>query len=341
VIDLRTDALSHPTDEMWAAMRAAELGWAYLGEDASVRDLEALAGRLLGKEAAVLTPTCTAANLVALMTHGERNSQVVLDPTSHIAASEARGFEEVCGLVAGLVEAPTGCPEAGAIVDAIEEGRRAGRRTTLVCLENSHNNAGGAATSPERIAAAAAAAHRHGAGVHLDGARLFNVAAALRVPPARLVEGVDTVSISLGKGLCAPGGALLAGPHATIDRARLNLRRIGAASVHKAGLLAAAGLVALGSMIDRLEEDNRRAQALGAGLASLPGLRLDLATVQTNIVLVDTTPSGLGADALLERLARRGVLGFRRADSLIRFVTHRLIGDVEVTRAVAAVAASL
>ena len=341
MIDLRTDALSRPTDGMWAAMRAAELGWAYLGEDPSVNECQGLAARLLGKEAALLVPTCTAANLVALMTLGERGSQVVLDPTCHVAASEARGFEEVCGLTAGFVEAPAGCPEPGAIEEAIAEGQRAGRRTTLLCLENSHNNAGGAAVSPARIAAAAGAAHRHSAAVHLDGARLFNVAVALRVPAARLAEAVDTVSISLGKGLCAPGGALLAGPRATIDRARLNLRRIGAASVHKAGLLAAAGIVALRAMIDRLEEDNRRARDLATRFAALPGLRLDLATVQTNIVLVDTTPSGLTADALIERLARRGVFGFRRSDRLIRFVTHRLIGDAEVTRAAAAVAASL
>jgi threonine aldolase len=341
VIDLRTDAISRPTDEMWAAMRAAELGWAYLGEDPSVNGLERLAADLLGKEAAVLVPTCTAANLVALMTLAERGSQVVLDPTSHIAASEARGFEEVCGLAAGFVEAPGGCPEPGAIGEAIAQGERAGRRSTLVCLENSHNNAGGAAVSPERAAAAAAAAHRHCAAVHLDGARLFNVAVALRIPAARLTDAADTVSISLGKGLCAPGGALLAGPRTTIERARLNLRRIGAASVHKAGLLAAAGIVALTSMIDRLEEDNRRARTLASGLAALPGLRLDLATVQTNIVLVDTSPSGLTADGLLGRLARHGVLGFRRSESLIRFVTHRLIADAEVARAVAAVAASL
>ncbi|MBI2879169.1 MAG: aminotransferase class I/II-fold pyridoxal phosphate-dependent enzyme [Candidatus Rokubacteria bacterium] len=341
MIDLRTDALSRPTDEMWAAMRAAELGWAYFGEDPSVNECEGLAARLLGKEAAVLVPTCTVANLVALMTLGERGSQVVLDPTAHIAASEARGFEEVCGLAAGFVEAPAGCPEPGAIEEAIAEGQRAGRRTTLLCLENSHNNAGGAAVPPARIAAAAAAAHRHSAAVHLDGARLFNVAVALRVPAARLAEAADTVSISLGKGLCAPGGALLAGPRATLDRARLNLRRIGAASVHKAGLLAAAGLVALRAMIGRLEEDNRRARDLATRLAALPGLRLDLATVQTNIVLVDTTPSGLTAEAVVERLARRGVLGLRRSESLIRFVTHRLIGDAEVARAAAAVAASL
>jgi threonine aldolase len=339
LIDLRTDALSRPTDEMWAAMRAAEVGWAYLGEDPSVNELERLGAGLLGKEAAVLAPTCTAANLLALMTLGTRGTQVILDPSAHTATSEARGYETVCGLRAGFVHSRAGCPDPGAVEETILAARKAGLVTTVLCLENTHNNAGGVAVRPERTVALASLAHRHGASVHLDGARLFNAAVALGVPAARLTEDVDTVSLSLGKGLSAPGGALLAGPRAVIDRARVNLRVIGAASLHKAGIFAAAGIVALKSMIDRLADDNRRARTLATGLASLPGLHVDLATVQTNIVLVDTP--GPAADALLERLAARGVLGFRRSDTRIRFVTHRLIGDAEVSRAIAAVAESL
>ena len=339
MIDLRTDALSRPTDEMWAAMRAAEVGWAYLGEDPSVNELERLGAGLLGKEAAVLVPTCTAANLLALMTLGTRGTQVILDPSAHTATSEARGYETVCGLRAGFVEARAGCPDLGAVEETILAAGKAGLVTTVLCLENTHNNAGGVAVKPERTVALAALAHRHGASVHLDGARLLNAAVALGVPAARLTEDVDTVSLSLGKGLSAPCGALLAGPRAVIDRARVNLRVIGAASLHKAGIFAAAGIVALKSMIDRLADDNRRARQLGTGLAALPGLHVDLDTVQTNIVLADT--AGPAADALLGRLATRGVLGFRRSDTRIRFVTHRLIGDEEVSRAIAAVAESL
>jgi len=217
--------------------------------------------------------------------------------------------------------------------------RKAGVVTTVLCLENTHNNAGGVAVLPERMAALGALAHRHGVSVHLDGARLLNAAAALGVPATRLTEDVDTVSLSLGKGLSAPCGALLAGARAVIDRARVNLRVIGAASLHKAGIFAAAGIVALKSMVYRLADDNRRARQLGTGLAALSGIHVDLDTVQTNIVLVDTV--GPAADALLARLATRGVLGFRRSDTRIRFVTHRLIGDAEVSRAIAAVAASL
>ena len=320
-------------------MRAAEVGWAYLGEDPSVNELERLGAGLLGKEAAVLAPTCTAANLLALMTLGTRGTQVILDPSAHTATSEARGYETVCGLRAGFVEARAGSPDPGAVEETILAARKAGLVTTVLCLENTHNNAGGVAVRPERTVALASLAHRHGASVHLDGARLLNAAVALGVPAARLTEDVDTVSLSLGKGLSAPCGALLAGPRPVIDRARVNLRVIGAASLHKAGIFAAAGIVALKSMIDRLADDNRRARQLGTGLAALPGLHVDLETVQTNIVLAETT--GPAADALLGRLATRGVLGFRRSDTRIRFVTHRLIGDAEVSRAIAVVAESL
>lgn len=339
MIDLRTDALSRPTDEMWAAMRAAEVGWAYLGEDPSVNELERLGAGLLGKEAAVLVPTCTAANLLALMTLGTRGTQVILDPAAHTATSEARGYEAICGLRAGFVEARAGCPDPGEVEETILAAKKAGLATTVLCLENTHNNAGGVAVAPERTAALGLLARRHGVSIHLDGARLLNAAAALGVPATRLTENVDTVSLSLGKGLSAPCGALLAGPQALIARARVNIRVIGAASLHKAGIFAAAGIVALGSMVDRLADDNRRARQLGTGLAALPGLLVDLVTVQTNIVLLDT--AGPVADALLGRLATRGVLGFRRSDTRIRFVTHRLIGDDEVSRAIAAVAASL
>ncbi len=321
-------------------MRAAELGWAYLGEDAAVRELERLACGLLGKEAALLLPTGSAANLVAVLTLGEPGTEVLLDPTCHVATSEARSFEAVAGLLERPVAAPGGCPEPAAIDAAAAEGRRAGRRATLICLEDSHNNAGGVAVSAERLADAAAPARRHGARVHLDGARLVNAALALGVPAARLAECADTVALSLGKGLCAPGGAMLAGSRDLIERARDSARRIGAASFHKAGILAAAGVVALKSMVDRIADDNRRARALAVALATLPGLRVDLASVQTNIVAVDVVPP-LDADTVLGRLAERGVLGFRRSATRFRFVTHRTIGDAEIQRAIAAVAASL
>jgi len=325
---------------MWAAMRAAEPGWAYVGEDASVNELTRLGAYMLGKEAAILVPTCSAANLIALLALGEPGTEILLDASCHVATSEAHGYETMCGLIERTIAVRAGCPDADVIDVACAESRRAGRRPAVLCLENTHNNAGGVAVPAERLAVAAETAHRHGVSVHLDGARLFNAAVALGVPASRLTDGADTVSLSLGKALCAPGSALLAGSRVVIDKARAAAQRIGAGSLHKSGIVGAAGIIALKSMVDRLGEDHSRARTLAEALARMPGLQVDLAAVQTNIVVVDLRPP-LDADMLLARLASRGVLGYKRSSSRVRFVTHRTIGDAEIARAVAAVAASL
>src|SRR5438132_1318429 len=167
---------------MWAAMRAAEFGWAFVGEDASVNELTRLGADLLGKEEALLLPTCSAANLVAILALGERGAEILLDATCHVATSEARGFDTVCGLVERTVAVRDGCPDPEVVVAACKASPRPG----VLCLENTHNNAGGVAVPPERLGAAASAAHDYGARVHLDGARLLNAAVVLGVPASRL-----------------------------------------------------------------------------------------------------------------------------------------------------------
>jgi threonine aldolase len=340
IVDLRSDVLATPTAEMWAAMRSADVGWAYLGQDSSVRELESRAADVVGKEAALFVPTCTMANLLALMTLAERGTQVVVESTAHIATTEASGIVYVCGVRLKGIDGRAGALDPATVEEVLIEGQRAPTsRVTLVCLENSHNNAGGAAPTAEQTAAVTAVAHRHGAVVHLDGARLFNSAVALGVPPQRLANCVDTVAFSLNKGLGAPFGAILAGPRAVIDRAHANLGRIGGASIHQAGILAAAGTVALATMIDRLADDNRRAANLADRLSDVARLRVDPSSVRTNIVVVDTSRTGHSAERFLERLADRGVLGFPRPSFRARFVTHRLIGDREVERAAEAMVA--
>lgn len=195
--------------------------------------------------------------------------------------------------------------------------------------------------TPNATAAIAGAAHRHRAAVHLDGARLFNAAVALGEPVKTLTANVDTVAFSLNKGLGAPFGAILSGPRAVVEEAHEHLHRLGAASFHQAGILAAAAIVALRTMVDRLAEDNRRARALAERIASLPGLSVNLATVQTNIVAVDVSASGMDPQQFVGRLGEHGVLAFPRPPSRVRFVTHRLIGDREIERAAAAVAATV
>ena len=338
VIDLRSDVVAPPTEEMWEAMRSARTGWALVGEDPSVNELVELGARLVGKEAALFVPTCSMANLVALLTLGRPGEKVILESASHLATTERGGVEHVGRLIPRLVAGNRGVPALAVVAEALGESHGSELpRTSLLCLENTHNNAGGVAITPEQTAAVADFAHRHGVAVHLDGARLFNAAVALGRPADRLAGSVDTVAISLNKGLSAPEGALLCGSGAFVDRARRHAEHLGATSLHKAGLAAAAGLVALRTMVDRLADDHRRAYALATHLSAVTGLRIDLTTVRTNIVLVDTRPGGLAADELVRRLARQGILALARSPEQVRFVTHRLIGDAEIERTSAAV----
>lgn len=330
-IDLRTDALTRPTDEMWAAMHRAEFGWSH-DEGRQVYDLEHLAADLLGKEAGLLVSTCSMANLLALMSMSERGTQAIFEETSHMVCLEEWGMAHICGLFPRLIKGNRGVLSSESVEDAIQAAALLNLpRTTVVCVENSHNNAGGTLWTPDQTARVVQAAHRHGARVHIDGARLFNSAIAQSVAASALVNEADSVSISLNKGLCAPWGAVLCGSTETIEHAIANRKRIGGASVHKEGIFAAAGLIALSTMIDRLAEDNRRAFELALGLARLPGLHIDLETVQSNIVLIDTSASGLLASMFVTRLSSHGVMARERSgDYQVRLVTHSMISDDDV-----------
>lgn len=333
VIDLRSDLCTTPTEEMWEAMRAAELGWATVGEDASVNELCDRVAALLGKAAAVWVPTCSLANLVALLTFCERGDVVVLESASHVLTSEAMGIVEIAGLE------PRSLWAAGGRLSPDEVDELVGvTRAALLVLENTHTRAGGTTLSVDETAGLVDAARRHDCRVHLDGARLVNAAVAEGVPLADLAAGVNSVAFSLNKGLSAPMGTVLAGSEAVADRARLMLRRLGGASVHRAGIAAAAALVALDTMIDRVADDHRRAQELGSRLGSIPGLRLDPDVVETNIVLVDVSATGLTAAELVPLLAADGVRVLERDPSRIRLVTHRLVGDGDVEEAARIVA---
>jgi threonine aldolase len=335
-IDLRSDLHALPTDEMWEAMRAAPLGWATYGEDASVNELQERIAGLLGKEAALWVPTCGMANLVALLTIAPRGSTVVLEAASHVLTSEAMGIEEIAGLEPRSLWAKDGRLDPVEVEELIVE-----TGATMLVLENTHTRAGGTVLTPELTAELAGAAQRHGAHVHLDGARLFNAAAALGVPVREPAAPANTVALSLNKGLCAPFGSILAGRTEVIELAHRTLHRLGGASVHKAGIAAAAALVALDTLVDRLADDHRRARELGALLQEVRGLEVVPAVIETNIVLVDVAGAELSPDEFLRLLAEHGVLGMERDTSRVRFVTHRLIGDAEVSQAAERVALAL
>lgn len=304
MIDLRSDWVAPPTDEMWEAMRSAD--------EESLPRLEALAASLLGKEAAVWTPTCSAANLVALLTLAEPGERVALEEEVHILTTEGMGVASIAGLEPVSLDAGAGA--------------------ALVCLENTHTRAGGTVLSVEETARLAATAPR----AHLDGARLPNAAAALGDSLAALAAPADTVALSLNKALGAPIGAVLAGEARVIEEARVNLRRVGGASVHKAGIAAAAGIVALERMRERVADDHRRARELAERIAAVGGVSVQ--PPETNIVFFSV--EGRGAEALLERLEARGVRGYFRDERRVRFVTHHGIDDEAVERAAAAVAAA-
>jgi threonine aldolase len=327
---------------MWEAMQRAALGWALVGEDPAVNELEQLGAKLLGKETALLVPTCSAANLLALLSLTRPGEQVVLESAMHLVWSEGQSLAFPAGLFPILVEGIRGAPSPGAIEAALTVPHFGHLgQTTLVCLENTHTNAGGSVLPPTLTANLAEIAHRHGAAVHLDGARLFNAAVALGCSVAELAAPVDTVAISLNKGLGAPEGALLAGPSPVIGRARGHAKRFGLASWHKAGIAAAAGLVALTTMVDRLAEDHRRAAELARRLAILPGVKVEPEQVQTNIVLIgladEVVQAGFSAPPVVRRLRDEGILALARSDRSIRFVTHRLITDDDVANTAAAV----
>jgi threonine aldolase len=230
--------------------------------------------------------------------------------------------------------------QADAVRDAIVSYQRVGfpgaaPNTSLVCLENTHTRAGGTVMTAQETQAVSDVAHEFGASVHLDGARVFNAAAALGVRVSALTGPVDTVAVSLNKGLGAPFGAILAGSAQILATARLNLWRIGGASV-QAGFLAAAGLLALTANKERVGDDNRRAAELGHRLGSVAGLRLDPATVESNIVIVNVSGTGSSAADFVTHLAKHGVLATLRAKDRVRFVTHHAIGDREVDAVVTA-----
>ena len=318
-VDLRSDTVTRPTPAMLRAMAAAPLGDAVYGEDPTVRRLEELAAERVGKEAALFVPTGTMGNQVAVLTHTRRGDEAVVDVASHIYDAEVGGLALLGGVQARPLESRAGRLLPAQIEAAVRADDVHYPHTGLLCLENPHNAGGGTVALPEEVAALCAVAHQRGIPVHLDGARIFNGAVALGVPAAALAAPADSVMFCLSKGLCCPVGSLVAGPAAWIAQAR-RMRKLLGGGMRQAGVLAAAGIVALDTMVGRLAEDHAHARRLAEGLAELPGLRIDLPTVQTNMVFVDTD---LPADHVCHELAARGVLAGAVGRNRIRFVTHK------------------
>ena len=334
VIDLRSDTVSRPGEAMRQAMARAEVGDDVLGDDPTVQRLERAAAERVGKEAALYVPSGTMANLLALLVTCARGEEAVVGSESHILHHEAVGASALGGI--SLRTAPNDARGRidSAEIESLIRAPGAAPRTALVCLENTQNRCGGAAIPLESMRAATEVARRAGAAVHLDGARIFNAAHALETDAATIAALADTVSFCFSKGLGAPVGSVLTGPREVIDRARVLRRQLGG-GMRQAGVIAAAALHALEHHVERLADDHAHASHLAEGLAALPGVVLDPAAVDTNIVFFELDDSLDGIE-FRERLAAEGVLCSGTGPQRVRMVTHLDVDGADIGAAVAA-----
>jgi len=335
LVDLRSDTFTLPTARMREAMARAPLGDDVFEEDPTVRHLEELAAQKVGKEAALFVVSGTMGNLVATLSHTQPGEEVILGLNSHIYGYEVGGLARIGGLMPRVVDDSAGIIRPEQVQNALRDANIHFAPTTLVCMENSHNMSGGRVMSVEQTKALADFAHERGFRLHMDGARIFNAAVALQVPVTELTKPVDSVMFCLSKGLSAPVGSLLAGDREFIKRAR-KFRKLLGGGMRQAGVIAAAGVVALEEMVDRLGEDHARAKALAHGLSSVPGVKVIASNYQTNIVLIDIEETGLSSQEFARRLGERQIRVLTRTETALRAVVHRHIEDEDIDKAIAA-----
>jgi threonine aldolase len=329
VIDLRSDTVTHPTEAMRRAMYEAEVGDDVFGEDPTVNRLETLASQKMGKEAALFTASGTMNNLIAVLTHTQHGNEIILGSESHIFLNEVGGAAALGGVMVHTVSNDSnGQLPLADIEYAIRDKNIHYPVTTLLCLENTQNRCGGAVLTPEYTNQAVELAHHHGIKVHLDGARIFNAAVALGLPAGELTTGVDSVGFCLSKGLSAPVGSVICGSEDFIERARKKRKMLGG-GMRQAGVIAAAGIVALETMIDRLADDHANARKLAAGLAQIRGITLAQEKVPTNIVIFDLSVSFPVAE-FLKKLDSHGVKVVRFGNHRLRAVTHRMVSADDI-----------
>jgi threonine aldolase len=321
-IDLRSDTVTWPTPEMRAAMANAPVGDDVYGDDPTVRELELYAASLAGKEAALFVPSGTFGNQLALFTHCPRGTEVILDENCHIVQHEAGGSSVIAGVQLRTIDCGNGLIDAELIQKRIRVGDDIHEpKTSLICIENAHSN--GRVMSLAAMEGVRRCADRNHLPVHMDGARLFNAAASLGVQAKDLTQYVDSVMFCLSKGLCAPVGSMLAGSRKFIDEARRK-RKIMGGGLRQAGILAAAGLIALKEMRLRLDSDHENAKLLAAKLADIPGIIIDPSSVQINMVYFSHEKNAMiDSEAFVEFMKGKNILiNASDANHRYRFVTH-------------------
>lgn len=342
-VDLRSDTQTRPTEAMLEAMRHAEVGDDVYGEDPTVNALQEKAAARMGMEAALFVPSGTMGNTCALMAHTRPGEEVIFEAEAHMYNWECGDYAALAGLAARPILGQDGILQPEQVAKVMKPYNVHYAMPTLLCLENTHNNAAGSVWTGAEISAVAAVAHEHGLKVHIDGARIFNAAVALGVDPTEFTRDVDSIMFCISKGLSAPVGSLLCGSREFIDKAFVVRKRLGGA-MRQAGVIAAAGVVALDTMVDRLAEDHANAQTLCDGLAAIDGFTAYRAARPTNIIKVDVAELGWTTEDLLANWSAHGIRCNPRPPTGARLVTQRHVSadDVgymlEVTRQLVAAA---
>ncbi len=329
MIDLRSDTVTQPTEEMRRAMAEAELGDDVYGEDPSVNRLQELAAHILGKEDALLVTSGTQGNQVSILAHCCPGSEVIIEEEGHIFFYEAGAASALAGVQFRTIKGERGSPGTSLVKEAIREENIHFPPTSLICLENTHNRAGGAVIPLEKMEALYKVAQDHAIPVHLDGARLFNAAVASGVPARSIAAFADTVQVCLSKGLAAPVGSIIAGSREWIAKARRWRKRLGG-GMRQAGIIAAPGIVALETMVERLAQDHANAAFLAERLAGIAGIEVNPELVDTNIVMAGLKK--MAAAEFCQALRKRGVLLNSVSTRQVRFVTHKDVSQADIEK---------
>ena len=331
IVDLRSDTVTTPTPEMRQAMASAEVGDDFLGEDPTAQALEARVNALFGAEASLFVPSGRMANLVSLQSLTQPGDEVLCTRHAHLLNYEGGGLAAICGAQGHPLADRRGVLDPADVAAAVNPAADHLPRTSVVAVENTHNQEGGAVYPLDDLLALRKVAADHGLALYMDGARVFNASAASGVPVADYCALTDGMMFSFSKGLGAPVGSMIVGPAAFIARAR-RYRKLHGGGMRQVGILAAACLVALDRMVDRLADDHANARRLAEGIAALRDGAVDLAGVETNIVMVRTAALGYTPEALVEEMAGRGVRFFTFGPGSVRLVTHKDVSaeDIEV-----------
>lgn len=321
IVDLRSDTVKMPTQEMLESIRHAPLGDDVYREDPTVNRLEELAAEKMGKDAALLVTSGTQANLVSLLANTKRGDEVIVEAEAHIYYYEVGGMSAIGGVIPRPVKGKMGILDPDDVEREIRRPNIHFPQTSLICIENTHNRAGGTIVSPKQIENLEKVARNHNLRLYMDGARIFNAAVALDIDVKSFTKYVDNLMFCLSKGLGAPIGSIVVGDVDFVERAR-KFRKMLGGGMRQAGVIAAPGIIALEKMVDRLREDHYNAKTLAEGLSKFKGISINLKAIQTNIVVFDISGLGITSEQFIGLIKKKGVKASALSDKLVRMVTH-------------------